>query len=256
VFPRNAFSVYGNTVPKFIYGISGARNRDQFTVTLSSYAGDKNWVGRYKVKAQVGGAAVQNYTITVSPATLHITPAVLTVVPEDCYALVGSVFCYNSDSSGWMLTGFVKGDSREGISGFPIFRWSATNRSPAGTYKVISMPWSLSAHNYTFKYGTGVLNLFAPIDLGSVKTGSTASGEVRFKYGLSNPVSGLAVRTIGTPAGVFNHAVLTKGKVYYVGSFNFTPPQAGNYTGKLQILGYPYNKPLIGIPISGKGVAP
>jgi len=78
---NNASRPYGTANPTFTSTIAGALNGDTFTVTYSTTATIASPIGTYPITATVTGANIANYTVTVVPGVLSITPpATATVV--------------------------------------------------------------------------------------------------------------------------------------------------------------------------------
>ena len=69
----NASRVFGAANPAFSSTITGALNGDTFTNSFSTTATASSSVGTYPINDTLGGAA--NYTVTVTPGVLTITPS-------------------------------------------------------------------------------------------------------------------------------------------------------------------------------------
>jgi hypothetical protein len=77
---NNATRVYGTANPTFTGTVTGALNGDVLTATYSTTATTASPVGSYPITATLTGTNAANYTATVVPGTLSITPAPTTTV--------------------------------------------------------------------------------------------------------------------------------------------------------------------------------
>jgi hypothetical protein len=102
--------------------------------------------------AQISGSSV-----SVSFTKLTVSKVPLTVVPDDVQSIVGILPTFKNYS----LQGFVNGEnaSTANITGAPAFITVATPTSPANTYGLRGNAGSLTARNYSFVQGLGLLTL-------------------------------------------------------------------------------------------------
>jgi len=152
----NQTKVYGAALPSLTYTYSGFVNGDAAsalttlpTVTTSASAGTA--VGSYTITA--GGAAASNYSIAYAPGTLTITPAALSIRPDNKAKFYGDINPVLTAS----YTGFVNGDSQAGLLSLPVLTTAATTSSPVGTYSITAS--GASSANYAISYLQGTLTV-------------------------------------------------------------------------------------------------
>ncbi len=149
---------YGGAVPALSYAATGLVHDDTQAVVLSgsltTMGSSTSGVGSYPI-TQGTLASNSNYTITLTPGTLSIIPAVLDVtasdrsmtyggtVPALTFAVAGLV---NSDTQGSVLSGAL---ATAGTSG-----------SNAGSYNITQGSLTSNA-NYTVRFTTGTLTINA-----------------------------------------------------------------------------------------------
>jgi len=129
------------------FGVTGHCSSVGSTVTITG-------VGNCSVTASQAGNGTYLAATDVTRA-FAIAPAVLTVTPnhkEKTYGQVNPTFTVD-------FTGFVYGESYGVLSGNAATTTTATTASPAGDYPIAASPYSLSAANYTFVYGSGTLTV-------------------------------------------------------------------------------------------------
>ena len=133
VIATSSTKIYGDPNPAFTYAISGFMNGDTASVvsgtTTCNAATDATTpVGRYPVTCDLGSLSAANYTFTVFPGTLIITPAPLTVAADNATRLYGDP---NPAFTG-TITGLRNGDNITATFSSP-----ATPASPVGTYPIL-----------------------------------------------------------------------------------------------------------------------
>ena len=98
--------------------------------------------------AEFSAATAVFVSVTVAPATLTVTPANAVVT----YGAIPTSFRY-------IISGFVNGDNINATSGQATVAFSGTQASGVGSYSLQASQGSLSATNYVFVFGSGVLTV-------------------------------------------------------------------------------------------------
>lgn len=178
VIATSSTKIYGDPNPAFTYAISGFMNGDTASVvsgttTCTSATDATSPVGRYPVTCDLGSLSAANYTFTVLPGTLIVTPAPLTVAADNATRLYGDP---NPVFTG-TITGLKNGDVIT-----PNFFSNATAASPLGTYPILA----------TFSDPAGRLVNYTPVFSGTLTITAapltvTADDASRV-YGDPNPV--------------------------------------------------------------------
>ncbi len=121
---------YGAVNPVLTGTLSGVQNGDNITVSYSTIATAASAVGNYAIVPSLSDpdGKLGNYTVSLVPGTLTITPAVLTATAANAARPYGQP---NPAFSG-TLTG-VQNNDHITVS----FTTSATASSPAGTYPIV-----------------------------------------------------------------------------------------------------------------------
>jgi sugar lactone lactonase YvrE len=177
-------------------------------------------VGAYSLAISVGGVAATPLSVTISKATLTISPT-----------SVSRIFDTANPSFSLTYTGLGNGDTSSVISGTPTIATSATRISPAGTY-AITVTGTFSAANYTIVLANGTLTVTgsAPqvilfdalpgftggstVTLVGISTSglplsySTTAGSISGNV-LTVPATGTAVTITATQAGNASYAAAT-----------------------------------------------
>jgi hypothetical protein len=185
----NATRPYGAPNPAFTSTVSGALNGDTFTNTYSTTATITSPVGAYPINDAVGGPAASNYTIHVTPGTLTITTALITLN----VATNNAARAYGATNPAFTstITGALNGDT------FAIaYTTTATATSPIGNYPIIPTVSGATAGNYNITTTNGVLTV-TPAALTVTANNATRS------YGSANPAF------TGTAAGLVNGDTVT-----------------------------------------------
>ncbi len=144
--------VYGAALPALTATYAGLVNGDTaasilgLNLTTTALASSK--VGDYSIVAN--NAAALNYNITFVNGTLSVTPASLTIRPDDKTKVYGAALPALSVS----YSGLVNGDLASIVSGL-VLSTSATSSSKVGTYSVGAS--KATASNYTITFVDGVL---------------------------------------------------------------------------------------------------
>jgi hypothetical protein len=150
---------YQKPSPSFTGTITGIRNNDNITATYVTPANDHSPVGFYPITPVLasGGERLTNYTVTIVPGRLTISPAALTVKADDKSRPFGRP---NPD-----LTGSITGDEgRDNITA--TFSTTANYLSPPGKYPIrptLHDPdHRLSNYRVTSRDGTLTVTLVPP----------------------------------------------------------------------------------------------
>lgn len=146
----NASRTYGAANPTFTSTVTGAQNGDTFTVTYTTTATTASAVGPYTINASVTGANASNYSVNVTPGTLTVTQAPLTITANSASKLVGAA---NPTFTG-LIAGTQNGDALT-LS----FTTTATTSSPAGTYPIVPSVTGANVGNYNVTAVNGVLTV-------------------------------------------------------------------------------------------------
>ena len=153
---NNVNRPYGQPNPTFTSTVTGLVNGDTVTVSYSTPAGQFSPVGTYPINATVSGANIGNYSVTVNPGTLTITPA-------GTGGTAGLVVTVNSVSRPYgtanpnftsTVTGLLNGDSVT-----VTYSTVATIASPVGTYAINATVSGPAAANYTITVIPGTLTI-------------------------------------------------------------------------------------------------
>jgi CSLREA domain-containing protein len=165
--------VYGAALPVLTFSAGSLASSDTssvFTGMLGTTAKPSSPVGNYAITLGTLSAG-GNYTLMLAanPATLSVTPAVLTVTVSN----VSRVYGVANPTFTISYHGFVNGDLRRVIGGSPTVTTTATPGSPPGQYPIVVGLGTLSAANYTFALGTGTLTV-VPAQLRAMATAVNA----------------------------------------------------------------------------------
>ena len=148
------FSVNGTVVGTAVTNAAGVASRPVFTTGLT--AGATTPISASFAGDPVFGASTSSNTLTISPATLTVTPVNVSNV-------YGSV---NTSSLGSTISGFVNGDTSAVVSGAAVCTTTATATSTVGSYPITCNVSGLSATNYTFVPVTGTFTVTpAPLQI-------------------------------------------------------------------------------------------
>ncbi len=183
---NNASRAYGSVNPTFTGTITGLKNSDPITATYTTTATPASPVGTYPITAVLADPnnLLGNYTVTNNPGTLTITPAALTVIPNNAARLYGDP---NPALSG-IIVGIQNGDNITAT-----YATTATVTSPVGNYPITAtlVDPTNKLSNYVVTLNSGTLAVSpAPLTV-------TVADATR-PYGSANPVF------TGTIAGIKN----------------------------------------------------
>ncbi len=149
---NNASRPYNTANPTFTGTLSGLLNGDTVTVTYSTPATITSPVGNYPITATVSGTAAANYTITVNPGTLSITPTntALVVTVNNATRPYGTA----NPTFTSTISGALNGDT------FTVtYSTAATIASPVGTYTINATVSGANIANYIVTVVPGTLTI-------------------------------------------------------------------------------------------------
>jgi len=239
----NQTKVYGAALPTLTASYIGFVNGDSAASlttqpTLSTTASVSSDVSGNPYAITASGAVDSDYTINYSPGILTITPAGLTITPNNQTKVYGAALPTLTAS----YSGFVAGDTAANLSIQPTLTTTATVASHVGTY-AITASGALDP-DYTISYASGALSVTsAPLTImadnqtkvyGAVLPSLTASYS-GFVNG-DSPASLTTQPTLATTATVSSHvagnpyAITASGAVdtdysisYLAGTLTITP---------------------------------
>ncbi|HWW98006.1 MAG TPA: MBG domain-containing protein [Edaphobacter sp.] len=146
VAANNTTRTYGAANPAFTSTITGALNGDTFTITYSTTATATSPIGAYPIVPTVSGAAISNYTVTITNGVLTVAPAILTVTANNASRSYGAA---NPIFTG-TTTGLLNGDTVT-----TTFTSSAVANSPVGIYPIVpTVSGATSNYNVVTVNGT------------------------------------------------------------------------------------------------------
>jgi gliding motility-associated-like protein len=209
-----ATKIYGAALPALTAGYTGLVNGDTFASlttqpTLVTPATIASPVGSYPVTA--GAAVAANYTITYAAGSISVTPAPLTIMPNNVSVSYGAAI--PALTTGY--TGFVNNDDATKLTAQPVLNTTYTSASAVAAYPITAS--GAASPNYTITYANGTLTVNKAV------LTVTANNATKV-YGAANPA--LAV----TYSGFVNsdaQSVLTAQAV--AATTATTTSAAGNY---------------------------
>ncbi len=146
----NSTRLYGSANPAFANTVNGTLNGDSFIISDATTATANTPIGSYPVTAMVSGLSTTNYTITVVPGTISITPAPLSVVVNNATRTFGSANPVFTST----ITGALNGEMFTNT-----YTTTATTASPAGTYPINDTVTGNTISNYTLSVQPGTLTI-------------------------------------------------------------------------------------------------
>lgn len=177
---NNATRVYGEPNPLFTINYTGFLNGDDVgditPPTASTAATSTSNAGSYPIT--LAGGTATNYSFTLQPGTLTVTPASLIAKAADRTRTYGFVNPINFTID---YTGFLNGDDASDITP-PTGSSTGTGTSNVGTYPITLTGGS--AINYTLTLQPGTLTI--------QKANLTATADNKTKvYGTANPANSI-----------------------------------------------------------------
>lgn len=180
----NESRVYGAANPTFTGTVTGA-NGNTIQVTYTSTATVTSPVGTYPITATATGADAQDFTPTILPGVLTVTPAPLSVVVANATRNVGDP----NPAFSATITGALNGDTFTNS-----FSTTATTSSPAGTYPINDTVTGANASDYTIIVTPGTLT----IDGSTTGTGGGGTGPGGGGTGPGGGGTGTGTTTVNT----------------------------------------------------------
>jgi sugar lactone lactonase YvrE len=187
VSAHDATRAYGAVNPVFTGAVTGAVNGEVFTESFTTTANAQSAPGSYGITPVAAGAGLANYTQTVVPGTLTITPAALTV------SAVNQTLAYGQANP--VFTGQVSGAAAPD-SFTETFATERTAGSPVGRYAIVPTAVGPALGVYAVTVQPGQITV-TPAAL------TVAANSVSRSYGAANPV------LTGQVQGVVNGDSLT-----------------------------------------------
>ncbi|RXZ83829.1 hypothetical protein EBB07_05480 [Paenibacillaceae bacterium] len=126
---NDAYRLYGASNPLFTGTLTGMREQDGITATYGTTADSSSDTGMYPIKATLNdpNGKLNNYEVTLTPGTLTIEQAPLSVTPDALARWLN----YDNPVLTGELIGAVPSDNLS-VS----YRTTADKSSPVGTYKI------------------------------------------------------------------------------------------------------------------------
>ena len=188
--------VYGAALPTLSASYTGWVNGDTAASLASlpthgTAATAAGRVGSYAITA--GGAVSGDYVIGYVTGSLIVTPAPLTITPNDAIKVYGADVPALSAGDG----GFVNGDTAASLTTRPTLGTSATAASDVGSYAITA--GGASSIDYTIGYVTGnlVITPAPTTTMAGLSTSTPVLGQALTLYAVVH-VAGLGV---GVPTG-------------------------------------------------------
>ena len=154
---KDATKVYGTQNPAFTIDYNGLKNDEEKPAwtpvpTFQTDATQKSNVGLYDVEA-INGVPVNYELVNITPGTLSIIPAPLTIKANDATRK------YYSDEPNFNYTcsGFVNGEDKSVLTTEPTISTSVTKASDVGTYEIKVS--GAESKNYSISYTNGTLTI-------------------------------------------------------------------------------------------------
>jgi hypothetical protein len=212
--------IYGAENPSFTYAVTGLAKGDTLAVTPSTGATPASPVGSYPITAAISGSNLASYAVQIFPGTLTVKKATLYLSAKNVAVRYGQA---PPTPTGYLLTGFLNGDTASVVSGAPTFYSTVTATTPVGFYPIAIQPGTLTAQNYSFSTitnGDGSIQVTkAPLHIHpgsySIHAGDALPA---FGYTLTGFVNGdtQATATTGSATLTTSAPVPTKFGNYYI----------------------------------------
>jgi sugar lactone lactonase YvrE len=246
----NATRQYGQPNPIFS-GTSGPTlNGDVLQISYSTTATITSPVGTYPITATFIGPTGLNYTPTVAPGTLTITPAPLSVAVSNA----GRSFGVANPPFTATTTGALNGDTFANI-----FSTTATITSPAGTYPINDTITGPAASNYSITITPGILTIGSQNTTATLTTSGTPAvagttvtftatittaagaptGTVTFSDNFSGSTIQLGTGTLNSGVATFSTTTLAVGSHNITATFQSTNDFAGVSASLTQVITAP-----------------
>jgi sugar lactone lactonase YvrE len=227
-------TTYGAQPPALTYTLSGFANGDSATVVsgtplLSSSVSATSPAGTYTISVAPGSLAAANYTFSLQNGQITVNKAMLTVTPSNQSMIYGGAF----PALSYALAGFVNGDSQaSATTGAPAISTAASANSPVGTYSIGAYLGTLTASNYSFRFGGGSLSIAkAPLTVTANNLSMTVGGTVpALTFSTTGFVNGDSASSAITGSPALSTSATTSSKI---GTYPITAGQGsmkgGNY---------------------------
>lgn len=153
---NDAIKAYGAPIPPLTVTISGLLNGDSESAVAASVqvvttASESSPAGAYQITASSG--VMPNYSVTMKPGTLTVTPAPLSITAEDKLQVYGAT----RPEFSAVYDGLVNGDTPASLASELSFTTTATAKSGVGKYPITVTGGA--SPNYTIHYRPGTLTI-------------------------------------------------------------------------------------------------
>ncbi len=163
--------VYGAALPALTFSAATLVNGDTaataLTGALATTATAASPVANYPITQ--GTLAAKNYTITLVPGTLSVTPAPLIITADSKTKTAGAA---NPPLTFTAMT-FVNGDTAASLTTQPTLSTTATVASPVGSYPIT--PSGAADPNYSISYVSGTLSVTAGVTTSTALSASLST---------------------------------------------------------------------------------
>ncbi len=249
--------VYGAASPTVVFLLSGLVNvNDQVYLTITGGATPASPVGNDPITFGLTGPMASSYYLAAgsTTGTLVVSPASLTVAATDVYLNIGQAI----PALGYILIGLAPGDTpAQAVTGTPVLSATATAAN-AGSFPIALSLGTLTSANYTLTPANGVINVFAPVAMGSATVnGTPVSRTLSFGQGPASRFANATGTTFAAGQNLFQAGTFACGGGTCSGTITFSPTLPGNWSGSIQLTdqSLPAHV-LVSIPVSGSALAP
>jgi filamentous hemagglutinin family protein len=184
IFADNQSRVYGQANPTFTVSTLGLVNGDSLSTattgspSITTTAIGTSGVNAYPISIATGTLASANYSLTLVPGSLSVTPATLFLTADDQTKVYGTA----NPTLTFSPSGLVNSDTLGSVStGSPTLSTSATNISTVGAYDIDINTGTFAANsNYSVTLVDGTLHVT------QATLNVTADAQTKV-YGQTNP---------------------------------------------------------------------
>jgi hypothetical protein len=205
---NNQTIVYGSTLPKLTYTVTGFVNGDDTTVfttpvTISTTATATSGVGTYPIT--VSAAVAANYTITFVAGTLTITAAPLTITADSLTKKYGD----NNPNLNYKYAGFVNNENASVLTTPVAISTTATVTSGVGIYPITVSGATAANYTITFVAGTLTINQATLTITADNQTKNYGDNNPTLTYKYTGFVNGDDTTKLITPVSISTTAIVT-----------------------------------------------
>ncbi|MFM7840163.1 MAG: MBG domain-containing protein, partial [Chitinophagaceae bacterium] len=161
---ENKGRTYGQANPALTANYAGFMNGESLSTSdlsgqldLSTLATPSSPAGAYAITANAASLSSNNYAFSITPGTLAIGKAMVTITAES----KGRSYGVANPQLTVIYNGLMNGETlaTSGITGQPALSTNAASNSPVGTYDINVGVGNLSSNNYSFQFNKGVLSI-------------------------------------------------------------------------------------------------